>query len=467
MDDKELAQYEKLVLRPLNKLIPALAVPTIASMMTSMIYNLVDAYFVGRIGTSASAAIGILVSLHTVFQAIGFMHGHGSGSIISLRLGTGDHRAATRFASMAFFSSIVMSSIVMIIALVFMDPIMRLLGSTETILPYARAYGIYIIISGPLLSASCVLNNIMRYEGKAFYAMIGLVSGGVLNMVLDPLCMFTMGMGIAGAGFATALSQLVSFCILLFMFLSGKTISRISLRSLTDKEGRRGYHYILRNGLPSLIRQVLNSLSSATLNNAARPFGDPAIAAMAIVGRVVMFVGSAMIGIGQGYQPVAAYNYGAGKYSRVRRGFFFTWRMGEIVLGAFALLCFIFPEPIIRLFRDDPAVIAVGVPAMRFQCAAVAIQPLGVVCNMMFQSIGNSRLASLTASLRSGIYYIPALLILPPLIGIRGIESAQLAADVLTAITVAPLMVWFMKRLPQKDETTKIDFEYRETKGSA
>ncbi len=461
MNTKERAQYQKLVLTPIPKLIPKLAIPTIISMLISMIYNVVDAYFVGKLGTSASAAIGILVSVQAVFQAIGFMCGHGSGSNISRKLGEGDHEKADRFLSVAFFLSLILSTCLSVVILLFLSPVMRFLGSTETILPYSRAYGIYILIAGPALSASCVLNNVMRYEGKAVFAMVGLVSGGVLNMIGDPIFMFGFHMGIKGAGLSTALSQYISFFILLYMFVSGKTISRIRrinlLGCFSEIKGT------FQNGFPSLVRQVLNSVSSMVLNTSAMPYGDAAIAAMAIVGRVVMLLGSAMIGIGQGYQPVAAYNYGAQKYSRVRKGFFFTWGFGQVILTIMAILGFLFSTQIITLFRDDPDVIRIGTVALRFQCVAILLQPWSVAANMMFQSIGHSKVASFLSSLRNGLYFIPLILILPHLIGITGIESAQMIADVLTSLTTVPFMIRFFRTLPSADGRTEADLLYDKT----
>lgn len=450
------------MLTPVNKVIPRLAVPTIISMMTSMIYNLVDAFFVGKINTSASAAIGILLSVHALYQAIGFMHGHSSGSIISAKLGQGDKKGASRYASIAFFSAMLISCAVMLICFIFRHRLMVLLGSTETILPYAEAYGIYIILSGPALSMSCVLNNIMRYEGKAFYAMIGLVSGGVLNMILDPVMMFSMDMGIAGAGLATAISQCVSLIVLLVMFMRGHVISRISPRIFWAEYNGRDHLRIIQNGLPSLLRQMLLSFSSMTLNICANPYGDAAIAAMTIVGRIMMFTGSAMIGIGQGFQPVAAYNSGAGKFRRIRAGYFFTWKLGELVMGALTLICLIFPAEIITIFRDDPEVVEIGVTALRFRCVSSVLQPFIVVTNMTFQSMRMARQASFLACLRSGLYYIPALLILPHFWGITGIESAQMVADILTVLTVIPFAVKFLRELPKEDQASPVDSAYEE-----
>ena len=455
---KEQQQYQKLIMTPVEQLIPRLAIPTILSMMITMIYNLVDAFFVGKLGTSASAAIGVVLGVQSIFQAFGFMMGHGAGSQISIRLGEGDRDAADRLFSTAFFHALVISVIVGIICLFGLEPLMRLMGSTDTILPFSKNYGCYILISGPALVGSCVLNNVMRYEGRAVLAMVGLVTGGVLNMIGDPILMFGLGLGIDGAGLSTAISQYISFGILLYMVFSKRTISKLSLRCRSnDPEVTLS---IMRVGFPSLIRQMLNSLATITLNHAAMPYGDAAIAAMAIVGRIVMFIGSAMIGLGQGFQPVSAYNFGARKYARLRKAFYFTVKAGMIVLGVLAVLGFLFPAPIVQLFRDDPRVIEIGSRALRFQCIAVIMQPFSVTSNMMFQSIGRSKEASFMAMLRSGLYYIPSLLILPLFLGLTGIECAQMVSDILTTLTCIPFVARFMRETPDEDQVSEIDRLY-------
>ena len=458
---KEQQQYRKLVMTPVEQLIPRLAVPTIFSMMITMIYNLVDAYFVGKLGTSASAAsaaIGVVLGVQSIFQAFGFMMGHGAGSQISVRLGEGDRDAADRLFSTAFFHALVISVIVGVLGLIGLEPLMRLMGSTDTILPFSKNYGFYILISGPALVGSCVLNNVMRYEGRAVLAMFGLVTGGVLNMIGDPILMFGLGLGIDGAGLSTAISQYISFGILLYMVFSKRTISRLSLRYRSNDPDVT--LSIMRVGFPSLIRQMLNSLATITLNHCAMPYGDAAIAAMAIVGRIVMFIGSAMIGLGQGFQPVSAYNYGARKFKRLRDSFYFTVKAGMAVLGILAIFGFMFPGPVVQLFRDDPRVVEIGSRALRFQCIAVVMQPFSVTANMMFQSIGRSKEASFMAMLRSGLYYIPSLLILPLFLGLTGIECAQMVSDILTTLTCIPFVVRFMRETPDEDQISEIDRLY-------
>ena len=455
---KEQQQYRKLVMTPVEKLIPRLAVPTIFSMMITMIYNLVDAYFVGKLGTSASAAIGVVLGVQSIFQAFGFMMGHGAGSQISVRLGEGDRDAADRLFSTAFFHALVISVIVGVLGLIGLEPLMRLMGSTDTILPFSKNYGFYILISGPALVGSCVLNNVMRYEGRAVLAMFGLVTGGVLNMIGDPILMFGLGLGIDGAGLSTAISQYISFGILLYMVFSKRTISSLSLRYRSNDPDVT--LSIMRVGFPSLIRQMLNSLATITLNHCAMPYGDAAIAAMAIVGRIVMFIGSAMIGLGQGFQPVSAYNYGARKFKRLRDSFYFTVKAGMAVLGILAIFGFMFPGPVVQLFRDDPRVVEIGSRALRFHCIAVVMQPFSVTANMRFQSIGRSKEASFMAMLRSGLYYIPSLLILPLFLGLTGIECAQMVSDILTTLTCIPFVVRFMRETPEEDQVSEIDRLY-------
>lgn len=472
MNEKERKQYEKLILTPIPKLVSSLAIPTVISMMITMIYNLVDAYFVGKLGTSASGSIGILLGVQAIFQAMGFMCGHGSGTIISMKLGTGDTKSASRFATLAFITGSVLSITFATIGLIFIAPMLRLLGSTETILPYAIHYGFYILLCGPALTLSCILNNIMRYEGRAFYAMIGLVSGGVLNMIGDPILMFHFGLGIDGAGLSTCVSQYISLGILGFMFLSGKTISRIRLSSLAGEGvtpslllGNIGH--ILKNGTPSLVRQVLNAVASMALNISANPFGDSTIAAMAITGRIIMFIASMMVGIGQGFQPVASYNYGAKKYARIRQSYRFTLAFGMSILCALAVIVYFQAGPLIGLFRRDPEVIAIGTRALRFQCLSIVLQPISIVTNMLFQSIGKSRIASFTASLRTGLYFLPAIIILPIFMGITGVESAQAIADAMASFTCIPLAIHFFHTIPKKNQESPMDQKYNRFIASA
>ena len=448
--DRSAEQFRKMTETPIPKLILSLAAPTILSMLITSIYNLADTFFVGQISTSASGAVGIVSSLMAILQALGFMLGHGSGSIISRSLGSQNTDAATRFASTSFFTALVFGGIITAAGLLTLPDFMMLLGSTETILPHACAYARYILLAAPIMMSSLVMNNILRYEGKASFAMIGLVTGGLLNIALDPLFIFGLGMGTAGAGLATALSQTISFCILLSMFLRGKTVSQFRITAVTHSPAEFGT--ILMTGMPSFGRQGLNSIGSMLLNVAARNYGDAAVAGMSIVSRIFQFVLSVAIGVGQGLQPVAAFNYGARRFARVRKAAIFTISTAFVFMAVLNSLCWFNAEPLIRLFRDDPEVTAVALPALRYQCVAMFLQPVIIVTNMMFQSIGKSGRATFLACCRQGVCFIPLILTLPHIWGLSGIELCQPIADGLTFCISVPFLLPFLKELKEQGD---------------
>ena len=449
-EDRTAQQFRKMTETPIPKLILSLAAPTILSMLITSIYNLADTFFVGQISTSASGAVGVVSSLMAIIQALGFMLGHGAGSIISRSLGSQNTKAATRFASTSFFTALTFGLILAAVGLTTLPHFMMLLGSTETILPHACAYARPILIAAPLMMSSLVMNNILRYEGKASFAMIGLVTGGVLNMVLDPVFIFGFGLGTAGAGIATALSQSISFCILLSMFLRGKTVSQFQLSAVTRSPAEFGT--ILMTGLPSFGRQGLNSIGGMLLNIAARSYGDAAVAGMSIVSRIFMFIISVAIGTGQGFQPVAGFNYGARKYRRVEKACVFTMCASFCFLSVIIAACWFNAEALIKLFRDDPEVTAIALPAFRYQCFACFLQPVIVAGNMLFQSIGKSGRATFLACCRQGVFFIPLILTLPRMFGLLGIEICQPIADVLTFVVTVPLLFPFLHQLVKMEE---------------
>ena len=449
-EDSTAQQFRKMTETPIPKLILSLAAPTILSMLITSIYNLADTFFVGQISTSASGAVGVVSSLMAIIQALGFMLGHGAGSIISRSLGSQNTKAATRFASTSFFTALTFGLILAAVGLTTLPHFMMLLGSTETILPHACAYARPILIAAPLMMSSLVMNNILRYEGKASFAMIGLVTGGVLNMVLDPVFIFGFGLGTAGAGIATALSQSISFCILLSMFLRGKTVSQFQLSAVTRSPAEFGT--ILMTGLPSFGRQGLNSIGGMLLNIAARSYGDAAVAGMSIVSRIFMFIISVAIGTGQGFQPVAGFNYGARKYRRVEKACVFTMCASFCFLSVIVAACWFNAEALIKLFRDDPEVTAIALPAFRYQCFACFLQPVIVAGNMLFQSIGKSGRATFLACCRQGVFFIPLILTLPRMFGLLGIEICQPIADVLTFVVTVPFLFPFLHQLVKMEE---------------
>ena len=449
-DDRSALQFRRMTETPIPQLVLSLAAPTILSMLITSIYNLADTFFVGQISTSASGAVGVVSSLMAIIQALGFMLGHGAGTIISRSLGSRDTTAATRFASTSFFTALVFGVVLAVAGLGTLPHFMMLLGSTETILPHACAYARPILIAAPLMISSLVMNNILRYEGKASFAMIGLVTGGVLNIALDPLFMFVFGLGTAGAGIATALSQSISFCILLSMFLRGKTVSQFRLSAVTREA--RDFGRILLGGAPSFGRQGLNSIGGMLLNLAARSYGDAAVAGMSIVSRIFMFIISVAIGTGQGFQPVAGFNYGARKYRRVEKACVFTMCASFCFLSVIIAACWFNAEALIKLFRDDPEVTAIALPAFRYQCFACFLQPVIVAGNMLFQSIGKSGRATFLACCRQGVFFIPLILTLPRMFGLLGIEICQPIADVLTFVVTVPFLFPFLHQLVKMEE---------------
>ena len=438
-------QFVKMTQTPVNKLVSSLALPSVISMLITMIYNTADTYFVSKIDLSASGATGVVFSLMAILQAFGFMFGHGSGSCISRHLGAKDVDTARKYASTGFFLALASGFIIMAAGLIFLTPFMKFLGSTPTILPYAKKYGMFILIAGPAMTTGCVMNNILRYEGMASLAMFGLTTGGILNIILDPIFIFSLNMGISGAGLATAVSQYVSMVLLFIMFVIGKTQSRISLKYVTLKFSL--IREIIYTGAPSLARQGLNSISNMVLNNQAMIYGDACIAAMSVVAKVSNLMFSVCVGIGQGFQPVCAFNYGAKKYSRVRSGIKFTWIFSSIVMAVLASGCFILSPSIVALFRKETEVIDIGNAALRFMCVGLLLLPTVMIANMTFQSIGKTGRAFFLAMTQNGLFFIPLLLILPKLMGTTGIELSQPLAFTLAGLIALPFILSFMKKM--------------------
>ena len=447
---KQVSQYKIMTETPVSKLIIRLAIPSIISMLINNIYNLVDTAFVGRLGTSASAAVGVVFGFMAIIQAFGFMFGQGSGSILSRALGNRDSESASMHASAGFFGAMLFGLLITIVGFIWLDPIVMGLGSTETIAPYAKTYISYILVAAPFMTGSLALNNVLRYEGKASLGMVGLMSGAILNMIGDPIFMFGLNMGIHGAGLSTALSQIISWIILVFMFLTDRTESKLSIRKAMQASPRV-YLTICQTGFPSLVRQGLNSLTTVVLNTQCALYSDAAVAGMSIVSRVIFFAFSISLGIGQGYQPVAGFNYGAKKYSRVKKGFWFTVAAAECVIVVASILILINPEAIIALFRNDPEVIAVGTRALRLQALAYLLFPFSMGVEMLLQSTGKHFGASFLSALRSGLLFIPLLLILSKYRGIAGIQEAQALAITLATPFAVPFLVSFFRSMPPED----------------
>ena len=441
---------------PVPKLITKLAVPTIISMLVTGFYNMADTYFVAQIpgkGTQATAAVGIVFPMMAVIQALGFMFGHGSGNYLSRMLGAGKKKEASEMASSGFAMAMIVGIVVMIAGNLAIRPLTDLLASsdvTETTLEMTQQYARIILVGAPFMMCQFVVNNQLRFQGSAVYAMVGLVAGAVINVALDPLLILSLDMGVTGAALATVGGQITSFFILLLGSRKGENI-RLSLRNVR----LNGYYFgqVINGGIPSLFRQGMTAIASMLLNRAAGEFGqEAAIAGMSIVTRVLMMLLSALIGFGQGYQPVCSFNYGAGKRDRVREGFWFCVRWGTTFLVVVAVGCLVFAPEIVSVFRDDPDVVEVGAAALRYQAMALPLLAFIIMTNMMLQSMGRGVKASIASSARSGIFFIPAILILPEWFGLLGVEISQTVADICSLCLAIPLTVSELRRLRRMDE---------------
>lgn len=437
--------YKKMTETPVPRLIVNLGIPTTISMLITNIYNMADTYFVGNLGESAQAATGVLFTLQAIIQGIAFMLGHGGGSFISKSLADRDTDKATMYISTSFFVGGAIGIFIMALGLLFLEPLVMFLGSTSTIAPHAMDYGFWILLACPFIICSLILNNGLRYEGKAFYAMFGLTAGGILNIFGDWLLVPLYG--VAGAGFATAVSQAISFVILLIMYLK-MAQSRISLKAVQLKLSI--LLSICRVGFPSLIRQGLTSVTNGLLNNLTKPFGDAAIAAMSVVSRYSMFLMCVGLGMGQGFQPVAAFNYQAKKYRRVKQGLVFTMCFGLVVIGSLALVSIFAAEPIVAIFQKSQDVIDIGAPALRYAAIGMIFMSLSVPVNMLYQSIQQPTISSFLSLLRSGAITIPMLLICVPAFELLGIQIAQPTADVLSGLISIPFIVRFLWKHPNE-----------------
>ena len=444
MDAQE-KKFKQMTEPPVEKLICRLAVPCIISMLVTAFYNMADTFFVGMLkSNAATGAVGVVFSMMAIIQAVGFFFGHGSGNYISRELGKRNFEEASNMAATGFFASLGAGVLICIAGQIFLEPLAYLLGSTDTILPYTKDYLRVILLGAPFVAASLVLNNQLRFQGSAAYGMVGIVSGAVLNIILDPIMIFTLNLGVAGAGWATIVSQFVSFCLLLLGCGRGGNI-RIQFKRFQFKLFY--FKMIVQGGLPSLARQGLASVATICLNNAARPYGDAVIAAMGVVQRITHFGASTMIGFGQGFQPVCGFNYGAKLYDRVRKGFWFCVKSSMGFLIAVSVLGFIFAPQLIALFRDDPDVIACGTLALRFQCISFPAQSWIIMSNMMEQAMGRTAPATFLACARQGVFFIPAVLLLPLAFDLAGIQMAQMVGDVLTLACAIPLHIHVLRTM--------------------
>ena len=469
IEERERKQFIKMTQTRISRLIIGLGIPTTLSMMVTSLYNLADSYFVSLLGNDAvTAAASNLLALMSIIQSVGFTFGMGSGAIVSRRLGKRDRAGANEVFSSSLFVSCLCGVFIMVFGFAFLTPLMRLFGAKAAdVLEYSKQYAVYLLLAAPFMCMSFVLNNVLRAEGKAFLSMIGLVAGAVLNVVLDPILIFAANMGISGAAIATCISQLTSFFILLFMFLSGKTITRFSPRSISRQAAI--YGEVLATGFPSFCRQILASVCTLFLNSASYDCGvayygteDGGIAAQAALGlvnKVFMLAFSTALGIGQGYQPVLGYNYSAKRFDRVKSAYVFTLTFSTIVMTVFASVCAIVSPYIMKAFSLSDAATEIGALSLRLQCIAMPLLPLNFMAGITYQSVGNKALAAVLSVSRQGMFYIPAVLILPGIFGLRGVQSSQTVADFCAFFFAIPFTVLFFKDLKKNQALADIKQE--------
>ena len=444
-DEQQRSQrYLMMTQSPVRQLVMKMALPTIIAMMTTALYNIIDAYFVGHISTEATAGVGVSFAYMTFINAFGFFFGHGSGNYISTALGAKQYGDAEKMAAMGFLSSMGLGTIAAVVGLFFLSPLSQMMGATPEILPYANDYLIFILIGTPFMMSSLTLNNQLRLQGNAKYAMIGISTGAVLNIVLDFLFIYVLEMGVAGASLATCISWIVSW-VMLFV---GTTMSgNVHIKLKNFNPSWQSYKDIFKGGNPSLARHFFVCVSTIMLNRYAAYYAAPgaeasAIAAFAIVARIMMFAFSIILGVGQGFQPVCGFNYGAGLHERVRQSFVFTVELSTIILIIMSITFAIFAPDLIRFFRsEDPELITIGSEVLRWQCLSFPLIGLSTATNMMYQTTRKTLIATLLSMGRQGIFFIPTIVILPHIIGFQGVEMTQAIADALTFLLALPFAI--------------------------
>ena len=434
-------QYIRMVQTPIPKLVTALAIPTVISMLVTVIYNTADTYFVSQINKSASAAVGAVFSIMSILQAVGFGLGMGSGSLISLKLGEKDSHQANVYAASAFYACMAIGGIIGALGLIFLDPILSLLRCSETMLPYARPYAAYILMGAPISCSTFVLSNALRAQGASRLSMWGMSIGGVLNMILDPIFIFALDMQTGGAALATVLSQCVSFLVMVSCFLRGRSIISIHPKYISHRFA--DYSKVIMTGIPTICRQGLGSVASAVLNIQAVVYGDAAVAAVTIANKVYILIRNVVIGIGQGFQPVAGYNYGAGNKKRTWQSFLFANTVGTVFCLVSTLFVAVLAGPIMTWFNSDPQVVEIGTRALLFLCAVIPFLAFSTYVNQLLQCLGFKFQATLLASCRQGIFFLPLILLLPGVWGRDGVLVSQSVADFATFLISIPTLVWF------------------------
>ena len=444
------ARRRMMLEEPIYKILPIVALPMVLSTLIDSFYNLADTYFVSTLGTAATAAVGVNNSLMHFIRSLGMGFGMGAASYISRLLGAKRDEEASQVASTTAFTAMGFVSLLGAIAFLFRGPLVMLLGATENVRPFSIEYATYILFAVPFTVGEICFSQTLRAEGSTTYSMFGMVSGCVVNLLLDPLFIFVLHWGVAGAAAATALSKVVSFLVLLSPFLRGKSLIRISPQLFTPRWSI--YREVARMGLPTFLRSSLMSVSSVITNKYASSYGDSALAAVSVSNRVMMFVGSMVMGFGQGFQPIAGYCYGAQNYKRVRHAFWLTSLIGLCICMVFGSLLFIYAPAVVGLFTtDDSEILRIGTYMVRVQCVVLPFHVWVMIINGIFQATGRPLGATVLGLSRQVLCLIPAMILLNTFFGLDGLMNAQAAADCLTMVIALPLLIVIMRKLKKME----------------
>ncbi len=428
------------------KALLAMGIPTMIGMLVNAFYNLVDAYFVGGLGESQMGAISVVYPLGQVVVGLGLLFGNGAASYISRLLGRGDNENADKVASTALYSSISVGAVIIIISMVFLHPILKLLGATDSILPYAATYaGIY-IVSCIFNVFNVTMNNIVTSEGAAKTTMCALLTGAVLNIALDPLFIYVFDLGVAGAAIATAISQVVSTCVYLTYILRKKSVFHFRVKDCTYS--KEIMSEIFKIGIPTLVFQILTSFSISLINNAAGDYGDSAIAGMGVVTRLISMGSLSVFGFIKGFQPIAGYSYGAKKFDRLRESIKTSILWSTVFCVIFGLVLTLFSTAIVSQFtKGDAEMIRIGATSLKANGITIMLFGFYTVYSSLFLALGKGREGFILGACRQGICFIPVILLLPMVWGLNGILYAQPIADVLSAIITVFMAIPLHKRL--------------------
>lgn len=434
---------------PVPKLVFKMALPTIVSMLVMSFYNMADTYFVSHLGTAATGAVGINLSLMSFIQMLGTALAMGANSFIARLLGQKRNEDAAKVLSVAFFLSVGIGLVTLVLGLLFMEPLVVLMGARDEVIPYAMDYATYILLAAPFMMGVFVLNQCLRAEGAATLSMIGVVSGSLLNIGLDPIFISTFGLGVAGAAIATAISKVISFIILVVPYLRARTVIRLSIHDF--KPNREIAAELIKMGFPTLARTGLTTLANIVTNNVASAFSVSALAAISVVNKIMTFVSSAVLGFGQGYQPVAGFNWGAERYDRVKKSFWFSSLVSVFSVSALGIAAAVFAPQLMMAFTEyDQEMVEIGALAIRMQCLAMPSVAWVIIVNMTYAGLGKAAGAAILSVVRQGVFFIPMVLLLPRLFDVYGLASVQGAADMLTLILSVPLSVTILREIGRK-----------------